>query len=407
MFTENIKGRIMKKYSDKGKIILAFLFLLILSIIMDVSKGEIRDGVIDRDEIGGEDKTIELELDAEKLFKKHDYALNVLPTAPTKEAAEEYFESAITQINQDFEAVTTKVPMQKMYLDGAIKAEWSFLPFGIIDSTGMVYSEKLEADTIVQAQVELTCGAYEQIYTFSFLLPKPELTEEELLLQKIEKLLEEQMLLEGNSKVKLPTEIDGRVLVWKEKKEYLTPQMLLLEVVALVFIGVISKRARAEEEKKRLQEMERDYADVVSQLSLLLGAGMTMRQAWNRLAMQYSFKKNNFMMSERPVYEAILRMNGRLAEGVGERMAYQQFREEIPAPCYHKLVRILLGNLEKGNQGITATLEEESRQAFEQRILQAKKRGEEASTKMLGPLMLIMLVVMGIVMLPALIGFRI
>jgi len=142
MFAENIKGRIMKKYSDKGKIILAFLFLLLLSIIMDVSKGEIRNGVIDRDEIGGEDKTIELELDAEKLFKKHDYALNVLPTTPTKEAAQEYFESTITQINQDFEAVTTKVPIQKKYLDGVIKADWSFQPFGIIDSTGMIYSEK-------------------------------------------------------------------------------------------------------------------------------------------------------------------------------------------------------------------------------------------------------------------------
>lgn len=407
MFAENIKDRIMKKYSSKVKIIIAFLILLLLSIIMDVSKGEIRNGVIDRDVIGGEEKRIELELDAEKLLKEHEYSLHVLPTAPTKEVAEEYFESAIAQINQDFEAVTTKVPMQKMYLDGAIKADWSFQPFGIIDSTGMVYSEKLEADTIVQAQVELVCGAYERIYTFSFLLPKPELTEEEALLQKIEKWLEEQMLLEGNSKVKLPTEIDGRALVWKEKKEYLTPQMLLLEVVALVFIWVISKRARAEEEKKRLQEMERDYPDIVSQLSLLLGAGMTTRQAWNRLAVQYSFMKNSFMMPKRPVYEAILRMNGRFAEGVGERMAYQQFREEIPAPCYHKLMRILLGNLEKGNQGITASLEEESRQAFEQRILQAKKRGEEASTKMLGPLMLIMLVVMGIVMLPALIGFRI
>ena len=70
MFAENIKDRIMKKYSSKAKIIIAFLILLLLSIIMDVSKGEIRNGVIDRDVIGGEEKRIELELDAEKLLKE-------------------------------------------------------------------------------------------------------------------------------------------------------------------------------------------------------------------------------------------------------------------------------------------------------------------------------------------------
>ena len=68
---------------------------------------------------------------------------------------------------------------------------------------------------------------------------------------------------------------------------------------------------------------------------------------------------------------------------------------------------ILLGSLEMGSQGICVRLEEESRAAFEQRIIQAKKSGEEASTKMLGPLMLQMLIVMGIVMFPALIGFQI
>ena len=60
-----------------------------------------------------------------------------------------------------------------------------------------------------------------------------------------------------------------------------------------------------------------------------------------------------------------------------------------------------------GSKGICVRLEEESRAAFEQRIIQAKKSGEEASTKMLGPLMLQMLIVMGIVMFPALIGFQI
>jgi hypothetical protein len=99
-------------------------------------------------------------------------------------------------------------------------------------------------------------------------------------------------------------------------------------------------------------------------------------------------------------------MNRRFAEGESERKVYQQFTEDIEAPCYRKLMRILLGNLEKGTQGICIHLQEESRQAFEQRILQAKKKGEEASTKMLLPLMLMLMMVMGIIILPALIEFK-
>lgn len=397
----------MKKNSDKLKLIIAFVFLLVLSIIIDVSKNELRNGVVDRAEIGGEDKQFQFELDVEKLLEDYEYTLTVLSAAPMKEEAEKYFETAIKQIDKDFEEIKEEVPIYKTYLDGVVKADWSFQPFGIIDSTGQVCSEKLEQDTVVQAQVELTCGAYERIYTFSFLIPKQELSEAEEVLQKVEKYFEEQMLQEGNSEVILPKEIDGKALIWTEKKEYITPQMLLLEGAAVILFWVFSKRAKAEEEKKRLHEMELDYPDIVSQLSLLLGAGMTIRQAWNRIAVQYSFKRKSSMIPERPVYEAILRMNGRLAEGVSERMAYQQFREEIPASCYHKLMRILIGNLEKGSQGIGTILEDESRHAFEKRILQAKKRGEEASTKMLAPLMLMMLVVMGVVMLPALIGFQI
>ena len=50
-------------------------------------------------------------------------------------------------------------------------------------------------------------------------------------------------------------------------------------------------------------------------------------------------------------------------------------------------------------------MEQESKQAYEQRILQAKKLGEEASTRMLLPLMLMMMVVMAIVMVPAMLSF--
>lgn len=105
--------------------------------------------------------------------------------------------------------------------------------------------------------------------------------------------------------------------------------------------------------------------------------------------------------------EHVVAMNRRMTEGENERIAYQRFADEVGLVCYHRLIRLLLGNLEKGSSGIAQSLEQEGRLAYEQRIHQAKKLGEEASTRMLIPLMCMMLVVMAIVMLPALLSFSI
>lgn len=399
----------MKKISDKSKIGAAFFLMLLVAIVCDMTtEGKIKNGFIERGEVGEKEEKLELQLDMKEVMDDYTYFIEVQPIKPTKEQAEEYFQKAITQIDQDFVEAIGNVPLEKEYVDGVVKAKWSFQPFGIIDSEGGVYQDKLaEEETVVEASVTLSCGEYEYIYLFSFLLEAQKLSEAEQLLEEIESWMETQMKQEGSDKIQLPSEISGIPLTWSEKKEYLTPQILFLEGVTLVLIWLASRKKKQEDFKKRIAQMEWDYPDIVNQLALLLGAGMTMRQAWHRIAIQYTFKRDAGMIKPRLVNEAILIMNRRLVEGESERKAYQLFAEEIEAPCYRKLMRILLGNLEKGTQGICVQLQEESRQAFEQRILKAKKRGEEASTKMLFPLMLMLMMVMAIIIMPALIEFKI
>ena len=61
--------------------------------------------------------------------------------------------------------------------------------------------------------------------------------------------------------------------------------------------------------------------------------------------------------------------------------------------------------MKKVEFGVCAYLDNEEKQAYEIRILNAKKLGEEASTKMLVPLILQMLLVMAVVLAPAMMGF--
>lgn len=390
------------------KIAMVFILLFAISVVADFMKeNEIKNGYLQREEIGEEKRELQLQLEIKDLLEDYDYTVELIPASPTKTEADVLFSQVIEKIADDFIEIKEKVPLKKEYLDGAVKAKWSFQPFGIIDSSGNIDRTQINEETIVEAQVELTCGDYKKIHIFSFVLPAVALTEEETILKEIDIWIEEQMTKEGSKEVELPKEINGKTLVWTEKKDYITPKILLLEIIAVVMLWYISKKKQKEEEKKRILEMEKEYPDIVNQFALLLGAGMTIRQAWNRIAAQYSYKKQNKMIKEKPVYEAILRMNRRFTEGESERAVYQQFYEEIPAPCYHKLMRILLGNLEKGTKGVLERLEKESQQAFEQKIQLAKKYGEEASTKMLVPLMFMMMMVMGIVMLPALMQFQI
>lgn len=215
----------------------------------------------------------------------------------------------------------------------------------------------------------------------------------------------EQQALEGNAYIALPTELLGVTLNWSEKKEYLSIKIIFLEIVAIGLILFSRKKKREQEIATRKREAELEYSEIVGQLLVLLEAGMTARQAWTRIGKQYSMKKEKKFVKEKYVYEAVLHMIRRFQEGENERSAYQRFSEDVDVLCYRRLMRILLNNLEKGSKDVCNHLKEEANQAFEQRIILAKKLGEETSTKMLIPLMLMMILVMGIVMIPAIIGF--
>lgn len=398
-----------RKITDRTKIAIAFLLLVMVALLVDIRKEKIiKNGTVERDVVGGEEKEVSLVLDIEGVLENQAYSLEVLPAQPTEEEAEKHFEKAIETMEQDFKEIGEQIPLQASYEEGVVKAEWSFDPYGVIDAEGNIRYEKIEeSGTTINAQVELSCGDYEKIYQFAFLVMPKELSQKEEILQQLDAWMEQQMSLEGSQAIQLPTEIDGKEIIWSEEKETITPQILLLEVVAILLLWLFSRKKQIQEEQERIYRIEREYPEIVNQLSLLLGAGMTTRQAWNKLTAQYLFKRKAGMIKEKEVYEAIVRMTRRFSEGESERAIYQQFTQEVSVPCFHKLMRILLGNLEKGTQGICGRLEEESRVAYEQRIQNAKKLGEEASTKMLFPLMLMLVIVMGIVMLPAIVQFQI
>ena len=398
---------VMMEKKDKKKLVIIFVMILFVGICVDLSKG-ITDieNVLVRNELGESNRQEQLVVTIEGVQKELEYVVDVEAILPTKEEAEEYFSIAEKEIDNDFQMVNTYVPMQECYAKELVWAEWSFSPWNIVNTDGEIrFDEVPEEGIIVNASVELSCGEYEEVYQFPFEVKHKEKTQEEKILTALDEWMESQLQKEGEKEVLLPTEILGSELTWSRKQESLTIQILILEVLALVVLMLFTKQTKTIQEKKRMQMLEREYPELVGQLTILTGAGVSIRQAWNIIATRYLDKRQKNLVSEKEVFESIVKMNRRIKEGENEKIAYQKFANETQNHLYHRLIRLLIGNLEKGNKGMQEALAQESSQAYEQRIISAKKIGEEASTRMLVPLMLMMLVVMAIVMAPAMLDF--
>lgn len=104
-------------------------------------------------------------------------------------------------------------------------------------------------------------------------------------------------------------------------------------------------------------------------MAVLMGSGMTVEQAWNRITARYLDERKNNDKNIMPAYEEMLVTEREISDGVTGRKAYAGFAERVKLPCYQKLVRIILQSIHKGSKGVCEMLEKESEDAFDERRL--------------------------------------
>ena len=66
---------------------------------------------------------------------------------------------------------------------------------------------------------------------------------------------------------------------------------------------------------------------------------------------------------------------------------------------------MLIQNLQKGSRQLADMLEKESMEAWDERKRKSRVLGEAAATKLLVPMILMLLVVMAVIMIPACLAF--
>ena len=177
-----------------------------------------------------------------------------------------------------------------------------------------------------------------------------------------------------------------------------TALMLVLMFLILVFAAavVLVKKAREEEEAriKRYEELLLDYPGMIMKFTLLIQAGMTVRKTFQKMAMDYRRKKKR---KKQTAYEEILITCYEMESGVSEAEAYRRFGERCGQMKYKTFATLLIQNLQKGSRHLAELLEAESVEAWEERKRKARVQGEVASTKLLLPMVMMLMVVMALI----------
>ena len=129
-----------------------------------------------------------------------------------------------------------------------------------------------------------------------------------------------------------------------------------------------------------------------------------MRSTFVKLGQDYA-KQREEGLGERGAYEEILLVCRELASGIPETEAYANFGKRCRSRQYTRLSAILAQNLKKGNQELLSVMQQEARASFEERKNTARKLGEEAETKLLLPMIMMLAITMLIIIIPAYYSF--
>ena len=149
-----------------------------------------------------------------------------------------------------------------------------------------------------------------------------------------------------------------------------------------------------------------EYPKIVNQLVLYLGAGMNLKAAFQIISEEYQEDYQTGKIKFRYAYQELYVMMNQLGTGISEKTAYEDYAKRIGENCYLRFMTLVVQNLQKGAAGLLKALEEEEEAAFMKRLEQAKKLGEEAGTKLLFPMLILLIVVMAMIMMPAVFQFQ-
>ena len=306
--------------------------------------------------------------------------------------------------NESPEAVSQNLILPTVLEGYPFRISWESDDYFLIQPDGTVCNEELTEAQIVTLTATFRYDERKWEEILSVQVMPYQMTPNEQLMRNILEAVQAQDLASRTAEVlTLPDHIGKEQVIWQEVISDSSSTFFLLLCMAALLIAWQRNREVDQKLEKRRKELLMDYPEIVNKLVLYMGAGMTIRNAF--LKMGEDYKKQKPTGRQRYVYEEILLLGNELQSGVTETEAYAHLGKRCQLQVYRKFCTLLSQNLRKGSNDLLSMLKQEALSAFEERKNMAKKMGEEAGTKLLVPMMMMLCIVMVIIMVPAYFSF--
>lgn len=376
----------------------------------------LENGVIKRNPCGQGDAEYHFYVDG---LEEKPVAIDIsLPEQKlTKEQGEEILPHAVELLcersrgeNPSFSQVQTDLDLQREIPEYGITVSWESDRPELVSSMGMVYGtgaygvEECLGDRSVETvhlKATLSNGIFEETVVIPVQVFPRDRSEEE----KFREILEAAAVdKREEAEIRLPKEFEERALSYRDMAQSGNEILLALGGVGAVCLYLKEKDDEKKQRKKRENRLLFDYSEILSRFAVLTGAGYPTRQAWKKMVLDYERKisqTKDRAVQERPVYAEMRMALNQMETGIPEIQAYGEFGRRCGLRCYLRFVSLLENNLNTGGSNLRRLLEAEVENAFAQRKDMAMRLGEEASTKLLLPLFLMLGVVMVMIVAPA------
>ncbi len=381
---------------------------LVLAVFAGTCNKKGMDPVISRPEVGEEEEEAGLVITYDG--DTYEIPLTVESRRYTdaewvsaREAAWEYLQNDSLGNNTDWSHIREDLNLPESTPQPGISVTWDTSDPELIDYNGRVTLPRdKKTEVILTAVLQCEERSWEGRIT-AILCPGEDPDR-----NSVWNRLSEQISLSAKKRedpeIDLPEEVDGIPVLYQEENSF--PPLILVVCGCLVgtALWLLPEQRKKEEEKQREKELMLSYPELVAGLTVLMGAGLTVRGAWERMVMNY---RRSLLSGrkKRAVYEEMSYAWNSLGQGTSEEEVYREFGKRCRLPSYLRLANLLESNLRKGSRGLLPLMKEESEQALEERLRTAKKLGEEASSKLLLPMMLLFSLVLVILMIPAMLSF--
>ena len=342
--------------------------------------------------IGDETETIDIEVgereySREEIQKVFDELLDKL-------------DQIVLGENESWDRVEKDLKLISYIEDYPVEIQWELSSYDVVSMDGTIQDEGLvDEGTLIELRGILTYGEERAVYVRNARVFPPSGTDKEKLLYEVRReVKKEEENTRGKAWFSLPQELSGQKLEWNKKRESRWYFVLILGVGVMAYLLYREWEQAKQKDKKKKDELLREYPGLISKFTMLLGTGATVKNTWEKIVQS---------QEERGIVAKEMKTTlQEMKSGISEMEAYERFGKRCQLPVYLKFGTLLSQNARKGGRGLSNLIQVEAMQAFEERKSIAKRRGEEAGAKLLMPMLGMLLVVLVMVMVPAFLSMQ-